>query len=323
MVKRRGSVASPVASWSSDDRFDTSGACRLGSRRTPPTGDVGPIGALAVDDGFASYAPAGRGARIRRSPRARALATRRGRSACRWTGDVARGRARREPNSRAVASAPYAEVVGEMLRESDNNTAELLLKELAPRRAAVRPATRAAGVSRRVRPRCKQLGVAHRRGQGDRRIRPRSQRPGDVHGAARHADHQARRVRPRRHARRRRARPARSTTASLDSPLAGRLRAKTGSLDDVTALVGRHRPDAARVRCASRSSRTALHRRRRQGAAGPARRARWPPTPRRPGRRYRPMSEPSSCRCRCSRSAPSRFPARSCRCTSSSRATAR
>ena len=161
-----------------------------------------------------------------------------------------------------------------------------------------------------------------RRRQGDRRVGPRPQRPRHLQRAVGHADDQARRVRPRSRCSPSPARPARCTTASTTSPLAGRLRAKTGSLDDVTALVGVADPQAPRCRCASPSSRNGVF----TDAGGKALQDRlvaalatYPDAP--DAATLRAMTH-RVCRCRCFRSARWRCPARSCRCTSSSSGTA-
>ena len=218
-----------------DTRFDN-------ERRVPtwkPTyttdGDVGPIGALAVDDGFTSYAP-----RVIAAPDPGVAAGEKLRAALAALGvtvdgPTVRAASRGGSQLAAVASAPYAEIVGEMLRESDNNTAELLLKELAHARGSA-PATRAEGATARVAA-LRTLGVATDAvkaidGSGlDRSDRATcaallatlTTKPGgfDLEDMLATAG---------------------KTGTLFDrftrSPLAGRMRAKTGSLEDVTALVG-------------------------------------------------------------------------------------
>lgn len=111
------------------------------------TGQVGPVGALAVDGGWTD--PAGR----RGTPEDPALAT--GRAFARLledrgvrVGPVTRGGA--TPGSRTIArieSAPLDDVVSGMLASSNNHGAEMLLKEVAVR-GGVRPGTTAAGAER-------------------------------------------------------------------------------------------------------------------------------------------------------------------------------
>jgi D-alanyl-D-alanine carboxypeptidase/D-alanyl-D-alanine-endopeptidase (penicillin-binding protein 4) len=132
-----------------------------------------------------------------------------------------------------LTSASFAEVVAEMLRESDNNTAEALLKYLP---GGNRPATRAAGVAERA-ALLKRLGIdpdgvraidgsgLDRSDQAscDALLGTLTTKPGgyDLEDMLAIA----------------------GKTGTLDdrflgSPLAGKLRAKTGSLNGVTALVG-------------------------------------------------------------------------------------
>jgi D-alanyl-D-alanine carboxypeptidase/D-alanyl-D-alanine-endopeptidase (penicillin-binding protein 4) len=107
---------------------------------------TGPLSALSVNDGFVEYPPAPdvHGELVEAPDPARqaaAVLTR----LLQERGVVVRG----EPRSgtvpadavelAAVDSAPLTEIVGQMLRESDNSTAELLLKEIG--RAALDPST--------------------------------------------------------------------------------------------------------------------------------------------------------------------------------------
>jgi D-alanyl-D-alanine carboxypeptidase/D-alanyl-D-alanine-endopeptidase (penicillin-binding protein 4) len=217
----------------SDNRFDAERRVASWSPGYTSNGDVGPIGALALNDGFASYAPlvaAGdpaiaAGQAFRDALVAAGVA-------------VDGGVVRAAPSGVELArvdSAPYAEVVGEMLRESDNNTAELLLKELAYE-AGTKPATRAAGIAARSEA-LRKLGVAADAvvaidGSGlDRSDKATCRallatlltKPGGYDLEAMLA--------------------VAGQSGTLDdrfltSPLKGVLRAKTGSLNDVTALVG-------------------------------------------------------------------------------------
>jgi D-alanyl-D-alanine carboxypeptidase/D-alanyl-D-alanine-endopeptidase (penicillin-binding protein 4) len=201
------------------------------------TGDVGPLGALAVNDGFSSYTP-----RLVAAADPAMAAGDELRAELAADGVIVDGAIRRT-NARAsqvdgdpitVDSAPFADVVGEMLRESDNNTAELLLKQLAVHEGAA--GTRAAGVDKR-KAALRKLGVDSNGisaidGSGLERsdratchalLSTLTTKPGgyDVETMLATA----------------------GRTGTLNdrfnaSPLAGKLRAKTGSLDGVTALVG-------------------------------------------------------------------------------------
>ena len=227
-----------------DSRFDNERRVPTWKPAYTATGDVGPLGALAVDDGFASYAP-----RLIAAPDPAIAAGDALRRALNAVGVTVDGPTTRAPASAtnvlaSLTSAPFAEIVGEMLRESDNNSAELLLKELG-RAAGAEPATRTSGAAARVTA-LKGLGVSGDAvraidGSGlDRSDRATcgallatlTTKPGgydleDMLAVA-------------------------GKTGTLNdrftaSPLAGRLRAKTGSLEDVTALVGLVDP-AARIK---------------------------------------------------------------------------
>jgi D-alanyl-D-alanine carboxypeptidase/D-alanyl-D-alanine-endopeptidase (penicillin-binding protein 4) len=199
---------------------------------------------LAVDDGFSSYAP------LVAAPDPAIAAGNTIKAALVAGGIAVDGnvfRVDKKPTTQALAtveSAPYTDVVSEMLRESDNNTAELLLKELA-RRAGTVPATRVAGVAARAAA-LKKLGIdpsgiqaidgsgldRSDRATCNELIATLTTRPGgyDLEQMLAVA----------------------GQTGTLDdrfttSPLKGKLRAKTGSLDGVTALVGVADP-AAKVK---------------------------------------------------------------------------
>ena len=136
----------------------------------------------------------------------------------------------------AVESPPLTDVVGELLAESDNQTGELLLKELAVARGRPRDDRRRRGGHH---------GGAHRprasrrwdRGGGRLGTRPR--KPDELRAARRRSSTAAGPTRPSakgcavggrdRH---------RSTERFLDRAVAGRLRAKTGTLNQSTALAG-------------------------------------------------------------------------------------
>ena len=224
-----------------DGAFDNERRVPSWSAGYTATGDVGPIGALVLDDGFSSYAP------LVAAPDPAVAAGTAIRAALVTAGipvDGAVSRVAKAPAATAIAtveSAPYVDVVAEMLRESDNNTAEALLKEMA-RRASGAPGTRAAGTAARLAALrtlgIEPSGVQAIDGSGlDRSdkatcsalLATLTTRPGgyDLEQMLAVA----------------------GQTGTLDdrfttSPLSGKLRAKTGSLDGVTALVGVADPDA-------------------------------------------------------------------------------
>ena len=108
-------------------------------------GEVGPLGALTVNDGFEEYRGRPQGANdpaVLAGSELAALLTARGVT----VGPVAAGRVGSEKTVvGSVASAPLSDIVASMIRGSDNYTAEMLTKELAVRNG-VRPGTTAEGV---------------------------------------------------------------------------------------------------------------------------------------------------------------------------------
>jgi D-alanyl-D-alanine carboxypeptidase/D-alanyl-D-alanine-endopeptidase (penicillin-binding protein 4) len=217
-----------------DNSYDTERRVPTWSNSYTATGDVGPLGALALNDGFSSYAPlvAAPDPGVATASELRAELAAAGITV---EGTITRGARPNAADAVAIESATYSDVVKEMLTESDNNTAELLLKDLA-RRAGTHPATREAGVAARAAA-LRSLGIdpagVHAiDGSGldrsDRAtctalIETLTTRPGgyDLEQMLAVA----------------------GETGTLDdrfrtSRLAGTLRAKTGSLDGVTALVG-------------------------------------------------------------------------------------
>ena len=131
----------------------------------------------------------------------------------------------------SVESAPLSEIVREMLTNSDNNTAEMLLKELGVAEGA--SGTRVGG------PWCGRshasfLGHPDGRRAARRRLRSRPGEPPDVCGPAAGA-RSAVAVPLWRQGSPSPARPAHCATSSSDSPMAGRLFAKTGTLGNPPA----------------------------------------------------------------------------------------
>lgn len=196
--------------------------------------ESGPASALLVNDGFEQYRPRHVAAAQPDVAAAGALAALLQARGVVVAGGVGEGKAPDGPPLAHVESPPLSEVVGEMLRESDNLTAEMLVKELGYRLAGdgstaaglkvVRDALTKAGLDvtdlvtldgsgldRSDRATCGLLLTALKRAGAS----------GPVAAGL----------------------PVAAKTGTLakrfdGSPAAGRLRAKTGSLDGVTALTG-------------------------------------------------------------------------------------
>ena len=93
--------------------------------------DVGPVSALTVNDGFTQFRPLPRRHAADPAAHAASVLTDLLRARFVIVGNPSSGVA--PPGARSIAaieSPPLTEVVGELLRESDNMTAELLVKEL-------------------------------------------------------------------------------------------------------------------------------------------------------------------------------------------------
>jgi D-alanyl-D-alanine carboxypeptidase/D-alanyl-D-alanine-endopeptidase (penicillin-binding protein 4) len=132
-----------------DTRYDAQRYLPTWKRSYVTEGHVGPESALAVNDGFVEFTPR------------KVVATEPAVSAAALLADLLRGQgvvvngtpgAGRTPAGLAVVasvkSPPIKEIVGAMLRESDNNTAELLVKELGRRFANAGTTTAGIGVVR-------------------------------------------------------------------------------------------------------------------------------------------------------------------------------
>ena len=217
-----------------DNRYDNERRVPSWKTGYTTTGDVGPLGALVVDDGFSSYAPLvaapdpaiAAGESLRKALAAIGVTV---------DGATTRAAARGTNVLARVDSAPYRDVVSEMLRESDNNTAELLLRELA-HAAGSQPATRAEGIDARVAA-LRALGV---RGDAVQAIDGSGLDRGDRASCA--ALLATLTTKPGGYDLEDMLAIAGKTGTLNDrftsSPLLGRMRAKTGTLENVTALVG-------------------------------------------------------------------------------------
>lgn len=113
--------------------------------------EAGPQSALTVNDGFAVYTGGTKRAAVAPAANAAAVFTSLLRARGIVVGEPGEGRA---PDGAAVVAAlpslPMSEIVAQMLRESDNLTAELLLKELGRRRAGDGATTAGVSVVRSV-----------------------------------------------------------------------------------------------------------------------------------------------------------------------------
>lgn len=247
-IKARGITAVTGAVRGDESRYDQQRYVPTWKRAYAADGEIGPQSALVVNDGFAAF-----GARTEPAPApaAHAAAVLVGLLQARGVtvaGGAGMGKAERGPTMARVDSPPLREVVAQMLRESDNMTAELLVKELGHRFGGagsteaglrvIRETVAAAGLPTEA------LALVDGSGldRGDRatcRVLLESVvRDGPTGALA-----------------------AGMPVAAQDGtlarrfqghPAAGRLRAKTGSLDNVAALSGWMNPplatpDAARL----------------------------------------------------------------------------
>lgn len=197
--------------------------------------EIGPMSALTLNDGFSAFSPK-RIAAARPATHAAEVFTRLLRDhGVTVVGVPGEGRAPREASKVAsIESLPVRDLVGEMLLESDNLTAELLLKEVA--RHAGQPGSTVAGVDA-VRDELASIGVpvdgvTMIDGSGlDRGNRATCATIDAVLDAARTGGPIGEAL------------PVAGRTGTLEerfgnSPAVGKVRAKTGSLDGVSSLSG-------------------------------------------------------------------------------------
>jgi D-alanyl-D-alanine carboxypeptidase/D-alanyl-D-alanine-endopeptidase (penicillin-binding protein 4) len=200
--------------------------------------EAGPLGALMVNGGFTVYQAPEQRAEDPAVHAAGELARLAGALGIGVGGPPAAGTPPEGAVTLAtVRSAPLSDIVGAMLRESDNTAAELLVKELgvAKARDGSTPAGTRAVVDALTEARLPTVGLRLGDGSGldvtnratcallAAALRVPSPTPGSVQLSALLAV------------------AGRSGTLSLrlaDTPLDGKLRAKTGSLDGVTGLAG-------------------------------------------------------------------------------------
>ena len=129
-----------------ESRYDTQRYLPTWPARYATTGEVGPLSALSVNDGYASFSPAVPAPQPAQQAAAR-LADLLGQRGIVIGGGSATGIAPAGVAKVAqLDSPPLADVVAEVLRRSDNNGAELITKELG-RHANPQTPTTAAGVA--------------------------------------------------------------------------------------------------------------------------------------------------------------------------------
>ncbi|MDQ1439938.1 MAG: hypothetical protein QOG97_166 [Acidimicrobiaceae bacterium] len=129
-----------------ESRYDTRRNVATWPSRYAATGEVGPLSALSVNDGFVGSSPAAPAAQPAQQAAATFAALLQARGIT-VGGPAANGNApAAAPKITELASAPVADVVGEVLRRSDNNGAELITKELGRQASPATPTT-AAGVA--------------------------------------------------------------------------------------------------------------------------------------------------------------------------------
>jgi len=117
-----------------DDRYDTVRVVETWPQRYVSEFNAGPIGALTVNDGFAEWEPRRVYADDPALYAGRVFTSELGRRGVRVDGATRRGEV--DPDAVVLArleSPTIGEIMQQMLRESDNNTAESLLKELGYR----------------------------------------------------------------------------------------------------------------------------------------------------------------------------------------------
>ncbi len=218
-----------------DSRYDDERYVPSWKESYHTSGDVGPLGALTVNDGFRSWT---NGKVVVSDPAAYAASELTGLLTARGVqvGAPTRGTAPADATVVAeVKSAPLRSVVGSMLSSSDNLSAELFTKELGVRPG--QPGTTAAGVAA-ITAKLHELGVPDgvhlADGSGlsrDNRVTCRilvaTLGLGDRPGMRALWD----------------GLPVAGTNGTLfnqlgDTPLAGKMRGKTGSLDGVSGLLG-------------------------------------------------------------------------------------
>lgn len=133
-----------------ESRYDSERTVASWPRRLVADGESGPLSALLVNDGFRVWGHPGVPFANPPEEAAQVFAALLGERGIalhggRYTDRVASGAAKGAEELARVESAPVGQLVAVMLRESDNETAELLLKEIGLRRAGA--GTTAAGAA--------------------------------------------------------------------------------------------------------------------------------------------------------------------------------
>jgi D-alanyl-D-alanine carboxypeptidase/D-alanyl-D-alanine-endopeptidase (penicillin-binding protein 4) len=225
-----------------DSRYDSVRYLSVWPARFVTEADIGPMSALTVDDGFEAFPPSP----DLRVPKETAAADPAALAATRLTealatrgvtvmGPATSGRAPEGANEIAsIDSAPIKSIVEEMLRESDNEAAELLAKEIGLQKsgagtteagvAAIGEVLRASGLPTDATTQVDGSGLAVQDQETCGLIQALLDKASPTSPIAAGL-------------------PVAGETGTLekrflDSPAAGRLRAKTGTLNQVTALAG-------------------------------------------------------------------------------------
>ena len=120
----------PAGVWGDESRYDTERFVASWKPVYITENDISPVSALTVNDSFFQYRPLPRKQTDRPALHAAAVLTGLLRARGVTVAEPGEGVAPAAPAVASVVSPPLTEVVGQMLRESDNMTAELLVKEV-------------------------------------------------------------------------------------------------------------------------------------------------------------------------------------------------
>ena len=132
-IKAQGITAVTGAVRGDESRYDQQRYIPTWKRAYIADGEIGPQSALVVNDGFAAFGPRTTPAPAPATHAAAVLVALLQARGVTVGGGAGEGKAGAGPAVARVESPPMREVVAQMLRESDNMTAELLVKELGHR----------------------------------------------------------------------------------------------------------------------------------------------------------------------------------------------
>jgi D-alanyl-D-alanine carboxypeptidase/D-alanyl-D-alanine-endopeptidase (penicillin-binding protein 4) len=219
-VKAAGVTAVTGSVVGDESRYDTQRVVPTWPPHYLAVGEVGPLSALSVNDGFAAFKPTLMPAPQPAQQAAATFTTLLQGRGISVAGPAAAGTA--PPPAVRVAdlmSAPLSDELGEILRSSDNNGAELITKELGRHANAATPTTRAGVTAIQT-----DIGADGGNRVTCQLILAALMRSGPDGALARDL-------------------PVAAKSGTLinrmaGTPAAGRLRAKTGTLDGVAALSG-------------------------------------------------------------------------------------